>query len=198
MSPTRRIVLPAAAALVAALLPGAASPASAQAQRTTDAVGDLSFEDGPGPGQRTADVVGLRSQHGEQRVTVTLDMDAMVDGGKFYATVVVRTDAGRYELDYARTRRGDFEVVDVVRGPVDQGRVVRCGGAASEFSPARRSVRVSAPRRCLGDPRWVQTGALVETRPPQRGATVYTDDARRDGDAAELRIKVGGRRLTRG
>lgn len=200
MNLTKRLaVSTVSAALAVAMLPFAASPAAAETQRSTDAAGDTSTEDGPGPGQATADIVAFRSHHGEKRVTVRLDMAAMRDSGKFYATAVIKTNDGtRYAVNYGRTRRGEVEGIDVVRGPLDKGKVVRCEGADGQFLLDEKALRISVPRRCVGNPGWIRTGGFVETRPSQPMAKIYYDDARRDGDASERRIKVGGPRLASG
>ncbi len=189
----RRTVGMLVGALGALVLAGSA-PAVADTDRVTDARGDTATEDGRNPGQRTADILRFDSHHGEDRVAFRFLMADVDPRATLYATAVVRTSDGRrFQAQVGKLVDEPRRFLWISRG---SGRSIRCPDADASVRPATRTVWISVPRSCLGEPRWVRTGGLVESRPPQ--GSVFTDDARRDGRVDEFDVALGSRRLARG
>ncbi len=128
--------------------------------------------------RRQGDVTSMRVVHGEHRVRTTLhyaklsrvSRSTMVHVFAFRAPSGVRADLA--VLAKAGSWKGESF------WDVDGKPRATCPGLRSRIDYGADTVRVSVPRNCLDDPRWVRVGggggAMV-------GKRLYADDANRDG-----------------
>ena len=169
----------AAPALCAALV--ASTPSAAQAQTVTDAdaVGDMleiitDVTSAPAPDETVADVLSTRLTHGVDRIRIRVEHVDLRRTAYYglYVTMLTHEDVHRLvnledwpgrAAEISMTNRREREVTCAVRHSVDY---------------AAEVVRVSFPRRCASDPRWVRFGAATLSSGTDDG--FYVDDALRD------------------
>jgi hypothetical protein len=172
---TRTLV---AAGLCATFVAAVPAPAQAQTLTDPDAVGDMAEFSGespvPAPGRTLNDITSTRLSHGATRISLRVDYVDLQKVGEQYLYLGMVTNEGvRREL-YVYASRGAWSgEVDMMNG---RGREVRCAVRHSIDYDAN-VMKVSFPRRCASNPRWVKfrAGALVMTR-----NRFYLDDALRD------------------
>ncbi|MEI5671857.1 MULTISPECIES: hypothetical protein [unclassified Nocardioides] len=154
------------------------------------------------PDDVAADITRLSVRHGTRRVTVTLGLRDLRTGGTGVGVRLV-------------TPRGDFTLtafaVDGLRmhffqetAKSDSDEEVACRGDRVRLQPRHDRVRVSIPRTCLGEPRWVRAGgifmhgierAVAEEGPFQVDEALHTGMTREfvEGDAypvARRKVRV--------
>jgi hypothetical protein len=164
------------AALTTAALVATALPAVAEQASHRDATGDvvlLGGEDGsvtPQPGWKPGDIERIDVTHGAHRVRVRLafrDVARRTDDAYIYK---IRTPQRRFWIDgFTDSSRpqGHFFLSTNRRKPP------RCAGLRHRIDYTNEQVRVSVPRRCIGDPARVRVGAAVQT-------WIWTDDPDQD------------------
>lgn len=179
--PVRSILL--VTAVVSAFLVTGSPPAQAGPERSRDGGGDVvsrsQFSDAKPtraePARKVGDVVASRVTLGEDLV-VTLKLRSLAPTGdqQFSWTVVTSADEepGGWSgsLGYAGSRRSNFSFLDPIA--YDPG----CARATVD-RPAR-TVTLTVPADCLGDPAWVRVAAGTQT---YAGGREYWDDARSPG-----------------
>lgn len=195
-------------ALVAAgLTPAAAADAPVVARRAhvsqlrvTDPLHDLwapveaNGPYGPAPERVDGDLTSLRVGHRDRRLVL-----------RYAATTLPRLATDRYDLMIAgsgvRTPDGHYYVTyygDSSRTGVMVGRAnhepTRCRGVRSGVDWSAATVRVSVPRRCLGDPRWVQVASTLAYAWPGGGdSDFYADGIPGSGDPTQGRQQWSAR-----
>lgn len=179
-------LLSAIAATTAAvtLVPGAAH---ADRQSHADATGDvvkLSIADAqPVPQNKAADLTRIAATHSGRRLELTAQVRELAADG--YAVVWdVKTPALRWRV-YFDKGTAPAELVLEVAGAGESP--CNLSGKASDRTDR---VRVTVPRACLGNPRWIRFGALV-----QQGVDGGTavDDGRRTGSFPDEGSYLGPR-----
>jgi hypothetical protein len=183
------------AVLVTLALAVAAPAARADRQVVRDPARDaVAFDPATGerlprPGNRTADVTRASASY---------------DDGRLVLRVRVRQLERRPFLQQAYfrvvTRRAVFEVAFVQNrwagktfGITRDEEELRCDGLTGSADPRTDRVRITVPRRCLGNARWVRWGAWFQTFTL---TTEVKDDARARGLVE--RTPLLGRRLHHG
>ncbi|WP_188779886.1 hypothetical protein [Marmoricola endophyticus] len=175
---------------------GSVAPALAKSHTTTDAKNDVvRYDDALGdsdsrgvldPTRTAGDIVSLKTFHGPHRVKLTMTFQAMsrasenspathvfnikTAGNRHYDLVIFAT-GGKTQPDRYFARRNGTEV--------------KCRKLTSSMDYAAKQVKVSIPRACLGNPRWVRvgagegtfTGSFLDDNP----ITLFVDEAGRTG-----------------
>lgn len=181
-----RIATATTAVVAAAALAATTAPAHADSHVSRDARGDvvqLAAADDeslaePAPGRKEGDVLRMRVTHGERAVHATI---------RYHRLSKPRGDDLGLHLLSLKTSKGrlaDAVVVTDRRNP--QGDVIWAWGDAPRTCPGLRThidyaadrVRLTVPRSCLGEPRWVRGGGGGSL---MQGETLYGDDALLDG-----------------
>ena len=194
-----RIALVAVAAAFVTLLP---IPSQAASWRHQDPDRDVYYWGrGPysaAPANRTADVTGLRVQHSQREVVLTLQLrQARRDGfavawylrtserPKQYVLQLSRWDADQryFRLVYDWTERGTFQRVT-------------CAHKTWSVAPRADTYTLTIPRSCLDNPAWVRSGVI--TGVPGGDEMAYYDDALVDGFATYYQAKISAHRVRRG
>jgi hypothetical protein len=199
MSPRRVVpsVLLTALALVAS-----GAPAHAAAEDSRDARRDVvsrnAFSDARPvrvePDRRVGDVVRTQvSLGGDVVVTTTLRSLAAQGHQEFHWTVVTSADEapGGWTgvLVYNASKRGQFTFFDPLANDP--------GCARARVDRPARTVTLTVPASCLGDPVWVRVGSgTVTLADTPAGVREYRDDARRTG--VSLRAWKLGPQVTEG
>lgn len=173
----------------ALLLPLA--PASAETNVYRDASRDVTrvtYDLGSGelletrrdPSQAKADIVRIRTRHGQHGVQITIKLRQVPrrlekntwSGGYARIATPDRTYAAHFH------RRGTSGLaVELRRGRGGHD----CGDLRGRVLLRQRAFRVTIPAACLDDPRWVRTGASVGYQPESALPDSWSDDARVDG-----------------
>ncbi len=167
----------AVAALATALV--AAAPAAAQAQTVTnpDTVGDvvrIDYNTGattPAPNRANGDVTSTTLTHSATRVSVRVEYAELRRVGAGLLFISMTTNEGAHRIVELNAGEGSGRT-DFYRG---DGRLVRCAVRHS-VDYAANEMRVSFPRRCASNPRWVRFRVAVLTG----NSAIYFDDALRD------------------
>lgn len=143
----------------------------------------------PLPANRSTDIVSTVVQHRARRLAVRVELRNTARSGYRFVVAGLRTPADEHFdilLDYSRRpASGRVEVTG------SRGRPVSCPGRSWSLDPATAHVRVSVPRSCLGDPRWVRVG-VGTTAVSRDFDSIRGDDSRRDG-LARNRLVLGPR-----
>ena len=127
--------------------------------------------------RRNGDVLSSGVVHGRRVVRVAMRYAEMSRRDPVVLHVFrLRTDEGLVREVTVQASRGSWG--GRARVTTGRGRVVRCAVRA-ELDPSERLARVTVPRRCLSNPRWVRVGMGVLI--PVGEDSVYADDARTDG-----------------
>ena len=106
---------------------------------------------------------------------------AVARRGTTTSTVLVRTGHGKAAARRITVKAGPGDYRGTVVVTNGSGRKVACA-VARRISYTEETVRLSGPRRCLGNPRWVQVATRVLST-PDRVASLYSDTA---GSGASL------------
>lgn len=179
--------------LVTAALLLAPVPSYADSWSAADPVGDATtYEFSPEPepcGTVTqkatpeGDIRRLSVRHTRDRIVLTLQVTGLTKAFRTAAVFDVLTpdrewniDVDRYhqktEVSYYEARQFDADDVGEC-GYYAYGVAPRsCRGATAAIEVAGDRITASVPRRCLGNPRWVQVGAQVYGG---RGARSFSD-----------------------
>lgn len=181
---TNRLLLP--LVTVAALLVGA--PAQAATNAVRDAKGDMVAYDGSvtsAPDMRVGDLTRLATKHAKTRLTLTTTF-AEGPASNYWVGWTVVTPKRTYRVQdiaffasegVAVIERGDFKRFE-------------CRGLKLSESASRKTIALTVPRRCLGNPAWVRTGVLSQVVVDDQ---MYVDDGRSeslDPDKVTLGPKV--------
>ncbi len=168
-----------AAALCAAFVVAAPVPAQAQTLTDPDTVGDvITFNANdavvPVPKRTLNDVARTRLRHGTTRVAIRVDYVDLKKGGDVQAiNIAMVTNEVRRNLQlvaYPRHWSGETEMVN------GKWREVRCDGVRRRIDYQANYMRVSFPRRCASNPRWVKFQVVASAR----ADGYYADDALSD------------------
>jgi len=126
-----------------------------------------SDESRPVPGRRFPDVTRARFSHAAQHVVARMSFVELNPTGDIFGGIETRTPRGRrtFTVMSVRGSREGFLFPDNQR-PCAVG---------VHFDYAQNYLRVRIPRRCLGDPRWVQLRAGASVL--QADGDELTDDA---------------------
>lgn len=165
--------------LAVAVATSATPIASAERRTSADPRGDVvavRIDWGPNlehlatrrPSRSHGDIVALEARHTHDRVVAVLRFRDIRADGTMGHTVVLQT-AERRRTVYLTTRGGSVLGTDTGR----------CDDLRSRVLIERDLVRLSVPRGCLDDPRWVRVGA--ETTTSAKRADFHYDDAQRRG-----------------
>ncbi|MFZ2502058.1 MAG: hypothetical protein WAW88_05265 [Nocardioides sp.] len=185
-----RLTRLAVAGLTAGLVLSTA-PAHADKYAAPDASADVwsfGLEGGPMPAplRVVGDIIKSAVIHKRTRVVMkirTYDLDTSRNttfGGQ------LKTNGGRLYDVYANTAKLKVRVEL-------KGRAVKCAGMEAQFNEATHLAKISIPRRCLKDPRWVRAGFAVGILDPTT-ATGYLDDGLQVGiKSFENDLKMGPR-----
>lgn len=190
MSITPRTVgLAGATALALVLL--APSAAQADGWGSSDPTGDVKgFNYSPDPqpcgtstvldasGETNEDISRLAAKHTRRAVVITLRFADLLPDAEQSLTVNLRASTGGYELDFFREapRSGQWEMfADLSTEPIlpDPDDLPECGSitvisdgipcrVGREIRFGRNLIRLTVPRRCLGNPRWVRVAAEAD------------------------------------
>ena len=170
-----------AAALCALLV--AATPATANAERVNDAdtVGDMVRYDGdpvPAPDRTLNDISNTTLTHGGRRVAIRVGyvgLKRRAGGLAQYLLIHMVTNEGiRRHLDLVAKKghwSGGTQMYNGRFASID------CSGVRHSINYGEDLIKVSFPRRCASEPRWMRfrVNSLVES---EEGA--FEDDALRD------------------
>jgi hypothetical protein len=151
------------------------------------------------PDDVSTDVRRLRITHAPHELRISMRVQDIVRGTRA-AELYVRTAEGRrFEVIAYAFRTRAFSGPYIIAVPTRES--VECSGQSASLDPDTDKVYVTLPRRCLGDPRWVQVGATYATEwkyESEEGFFNYaenTDDALREGVRYRLamspRVHVG-------
>lgn len=173
----------AVAAVLGLVLTAVVLPAHAGTQSKDDAAGDVRLVQTPdSPGatpsskprrkDRAHDVVWSRADYGDGKLRLTTEVRELADDG-YIAVWVVKTKTARWWVRYDKSTAPAEVALSIAGGgdsPCDLG---------SSASDRTDRVRVTVPRTCLGNKRWIRYGAIVGI---ERPAGLLFDDGRRKGD----------------
>jgi hypothetical protein len=151
------------------------------------------------PDDVSTDVRRLTITHAPHELRISMRVQDIVRGTRA-AELYVRTAEGRrFEVHAYAIRTRAFSGPYIVSVPTHES--VECSGQSASLDPDTDKVYVTLPRRCLGDPRWVQVGATYVTEQEyesEEGSFNYArnaDDALREGVRYRLamspRVRVG-------
>jgi hypothetical protein len=153
------------------------------------------------PDDVSTDVRRLTITHAPHELRISMRVEDIVRGTRV-AELHVRTAEGRrFEVTAYAVRTRAFSGPYIIAVPTRER--VRCSGQSASLDPDTDKVSVTLPRRCLGDPRWVQVGATYATEGEfesevEEGHFNYfenIDDALREGvryrPVMSPRVRVG-------
>lgn len=173
------------ALLLSVLLPAGtvalAAPAHADRWTYDDAVGDVthmvetatSLSVETAPEQANGDITQTVIQHRGTKVVVELRTRTPITGA-FGVNAAVRTPDQRYLVMSVRMPgMGGTHLMTLADKP-DR----RCKGLKRKLVAGKTAVRLTIPRSCIGDPRWVRVGAGLTTFGLFTGES-YDDDGLR-------------------
>ena len=165
----------------------AATPASAASVSLDDATGDV-WETTTGftaaGSVAGADVTGTVVRHLARKVVVTTQLDSLApEDGQVGTTYRMRFNTGPAVLlttDNFRAARGETYLYNArTFAPIS------CRGMTGEISYADDAIVTSAPRTCLGGPRWVEVSTRLDSEVRDQGNTrYYLDSVGTDGHGA--------------
>lgn len=167
---TGRLTAVAATLLGATLGLVGLTPGSAHADSRTvrDATGDVykltGVQNGKKPvrvpKEKVADITSVKTKHAGSAITVTLKVRALSkDAGM--VVVQLRTNAGGPAYFVSGGHVAGMSFAELGRG--SEVETVECAGLSLKVRPGKKTVTVRIPRACVGQPRWVRTGALYGT-----------------------------------
>ncbi|MGZ4466612.1 MAG: hypothetical protein ACXVW0_14720 [Nocardioides sp.] len=189
----RRTTIRTATGTAAALLALGGLALAAPADAAVAAHGDTHHDvvstgpdgDQPAPGNRTADILKLRSAHTARSVTATMVLDRLATDSYGLVWQVKTAAPGRWTVQITKFGQSkDFSLQH-------HGKAVACPGLAKTVTRSTGTVRVVVPRSCLGTPAWVQVGGGAFVAAPD-GSTL-ADDALLDGRIHQSGLELGPR-----
>ena len=136
------------------------SGAYAASKTVSDTTGDTYSVAGDTPVRASSpigDIVSVRTTHRAKTVVVVVRARDLASTN--VAGVQIRTAKGGRDYYLVGMAGGGMKMVDLSRGA--NGRSLTCHGLRMAFKVAQHAVRAEIPRSCLGDPRWVRTGAML-------------------------------------
>jgi hypothetical protein len=139
------------------------SGAYAASKTVRDASGDTYASTGDEKPVRTtgpvADILSVTTSHRAKVVVVRIRVRALASAMNIGILEVKTSNPGRpYLLTGVAT--DNVKVVSLTKGLTGDNEV-SCHGVRMAFKPAQHTVLAQIPRTCLGNPRWVRTGALL-------------------------------------
>ena len=177
-----------------------AAPSCAQTDQHRDAARDIVsrslYSDAPPkrpePGRRLGDIVKNSVSYGTDLVVTTKFRSLAATGHQEFSWFVLPSDGeddGYWTASLVvepGKDKGHFTLLDPIANQP------RCGNAAVDRSA--KTVTLTIPSSCLGDPGWVRVGTGVRVYVGQGAATrEYADDAGRDGVVRNDGWKYGPR-----
>lgn len=191
---TRAVLsLATAAAAAIAILPLTAAPVSAAQLTLNDARGDMwvieegSTEPDPAPAARVGDFVRATFRHTDRRVEVRSKFVELRRTGRRFEMFVTMRDQNRREtIAMVRTSRQDLN--GRTRLFTARGQDIACN-IRHRVNYARNTVRISFPRRCVDNPRWLRFQA-TSSQSARSLRFAHVDDP---NSAAEPSLALTGR-----
>jgi hypothetical protein len=175
-----------AGALMPAVICLALTPNAAHAEKLVkrDARGDVLLLDDtqtltPQPAVKGIDVVKSVVKHTRKKVAVKVKMR---DLGRLGATefaelsAVMETDRKPHSAFVFKGGSGPTGF-ELVRGK----KTIKCRGAKKKFSAAKDVVRMSLPRSCVGNPRWIRVTVAVFATNTDFPNEILVEDGLRQG-----------------
>lgn len=191
----RRLARAVACGIAAATLSLLPATAHAQTEAVTDSKKDVVTysETGsePAPSVEKADITRARVAHTRGRIVLTTKVRRLA-ARDWVAGWEIETPTRRYSASHMRMT--GFWMTDL---STRSGNEVACKRMTVDVDRDRDRVRLSIPRTCLKDPRWVRVGIGFLTFDGDDFEQMHVDDARLDGTIRERglvpgpRIKVG-------
>jgi hypothetical protein len=133
----------------------------------------------PAADRAIGDITRFEVRHGEHRVRFRISAQELlrpiVDDTyeSVFAGVSVRTDAGNF---YAFVVLGNYDTRSVMFVGRQDEEPRSCAGKARSFDESSDTLTLSLPRRCLGEPRWVQAiGSISYSWPGGGDGDYYVD-----------------------
>jgi len=176
------------ALVLSLLLPAAtvalAAPAHADRWTYDDAAGDVTqVVETPSamtietvPEQANGDITQVTVDHRRTKVIFEVRTRSRLTG-PFAAGVQIRTPGRRFALLWMRMPgMGGAELMDF--GSKDL--TTRCRGLKQRLTSGKTTIRLTVPRSCLGDPRWLRVGVNLSTFSLFTGGG-YDDDGLQTG-----------------
>jgi hypothetical protein len=195
MKTIRSGLLTLAVAVSAALVPVAAQAGS---YSSPDASGDVvkfdfsAGEETPSkaPDVTDGDIVNSRVVHGPRRLTIEVQYrDLNASGGQIAHGFLIGTNKHRKREIVLTAVPGHWQGHKIMLS--GHGKRVRCKGVHWSLQYGANLVRLSVPRRCLGNPKWVHVG-IGTIEQPASGEAFFLDDANLTGTTGE-KLKWGPR-----
>jgi hypothetical protein len=176
----------------------AAPAAYADKHVATDAARDVvSFDDSldptPEPDQTDADLRKIVVKHTNRRVIIKAKLrELSALNGKEFVQLYAMVDTNEKDRSAVTFKTGSRKPgFQLIKG----GKEVACAGVRKKISPAKNFIRMSIPRSCFGNPRWIKvamaslSGNASEVR--------YYDEAYRVGSKVDSSFRFTPR-LKRG
>lgn len=169
----------AAAAVLSLLLPLTAAPAEAEDLRVIDGRADMWRMTGkqqfvPAPTVTNADIVRTRFSHTAQRVVIVSSFARLVPHDFAYVARTRDQEDRRRIVHLLANRRNPTGTVTLFRPP---GTEITCA-TRHRISYRTDKLRISFPRQCIGNPRWLRFASWSIHKTPRR---YYYDDANSAG-----------------
>lgn len=106
------------------------------------------------------DITSVRTTHGAKAVNVVIKVQKLRRSANI-AEVELMTSATRHSrFDLLAIREDGVKSVELINES-DPSQDIRCKYLRVRFDVADGAVKVHIPRSCIGNPRWVRTGAMV-------------------------------------
>lgn len=115
------------------------------------------------PGQRDPDVVRTLVAHREHALVIRLHFRDLVPDRRRSQWIMVRVPGNDSYSVTVRWRRDGSTLLTIEHSPDE----VACAGFAARMDDERDYMRIEIPRGCLGSPRWVRAGVLLERVEPE-------------------------------
>jgi hypothetical protein len=131
------------------------------------------------PAHRAGDIVHFRAAYTTKRLTESVRLRALT--GKWFYEGRIETPKGRYDLNVLRDSHGTHAQLTKGKGEL---KTIDCSGLAEQVRAHARTVSVTVPASCLGDPSSVRVGAGMLSF-AQGGKIIYADDALRKAGVKE-------------
>lgn len=133
------------------------------------------------PGDKTTDITRISVNHAARKVVVTVKVRDLRRGGDTMLLGRIVTPKNDYAVMVMQSP--DMQMFSLYdEKNLDEGiDATSCRGKRLAYQAARNRIRITIPRSCLGDPRWVRTGALLVRGVLSDESTVTMDDALRKG-----------------
>lgn len=174
---SKRGRLTATVAMTALLTVATALPAAAEIDRHQDPAGDVVRIDSShrdAPRNRRADIIRFVTDHDGSRLRLVVGIRNI--RLQVSTSLLIKTPDAKYHA-FVSWRRGQATSVDFAR--FSGGPQVCPHTVEARVNRETDKVTFSVPRRCVGRPEWVRTGAVAFAfRDPDKHVTYFADDAR--------------------